>query len=66
METLTFSTDPVVAEQEMRAVIYYLTAFGFIDGEFDASERGFIREFIKGLVESRAASAMSLSPDFRD
>src|SRR4051812_38642584 len=29
---LTFSTDPNVAEQQMNAIIFYLTAFGYIDG----------------------------------
>lgn len=62
---LTFSTDPIVAEQEMRAVIYYLTAFGFVDGDFDASERGFIRRYVRELVDARAATAMTLSPDLR-
>lgn len=62
---LTFSTDPVVAEQEMRAVIYYLTAFGYVDGEFDASERGFIQGYVRQLVEARAEAAMTLSPDLR-
>ncbi len=63
---LTFSSDPVVAEQEMRAVIYYLTAFGYVDGDFDASERGFIRRYVRQLVDARAAEAMTLSPDLRD
>ncbi len=63
---LTFSTDPVIAEQEMRAVIYYLTAFGFVDGDFDASERVFIRRYVRELVEARASAAMTLSPDLRD
>ncbi len=62
---LTFSTDPVVAEQEMRAVIYYLTAFGYVDGEFDASERGYIQSYVRRLVEARAEAAMTLSPDLR-
>ncbi len=62
---LTFSHDPVIAEQEMRAVIYYLTAFGFVDGDFDASERVFIRRYVRQLVEARAEAAMTLSPDLR-
>ena len=36
---ITFSTDPKRAEQEMHAVIFYLVTFGYIDGDFDASER---------------------------
>jgi hypothetical protein len=60
-----FSADPVVAEQEMRAVIYYLAAFGFVDGDFDATERTFIQRFVRQLVESRAEAAMTVSPDLR-
>ncbi len=62
---IQFSADPVVAEQEMRAVIYYLAAFGFVDGDFDATERTFIQRFVRQLVESRAEAAMSVSPDLR-
>ena len=43
---LKFSTDPDVAEQQMTAIIFYLTAFGYIDGDFDLSEKVFIREYI--------------------
>ena len=39
-----FSTDPVVAEQQMRAIIHMMVAIGYIDADFDPSERDFIRE----------------------
>lgn len=42
----------------MNAIIYYLTAFGYIDGDFDGSERGFVRDYIAKLVEARAVSAL--------
>ncbi len=58
---LTFSNDPVTAEQEMRAVIYYLTAFSVVDGVYDAAEHGFIRDFVRKLVESRASGAAGLT-----
>ena len=54
---LTFSSDPTVAENQMRAVIYYLVAFGYIDADFDASEKQFIKEHIGKLVEDRARAA---------
>ncbi len=54
---LTFSSDPYVAESQMRAVIYYLVAFAYIDSDFDPSEKSFIREHIARLVDSRARSA---------
>ncbi len=58
---LKFSRDPNVAEQQMRAIIFYLTAFGYIDGQFDLSEKTFIRVYIRRLVEARAAEAMPVA-----
>jgi hypothetical protein len=55
---LRFSRDPNAAEQQMRAIIFYLTAFGYIDGHFDLSEKTFIRLYIRQLVEARADEAM--------
>ena len=55
---ITFSSDPKRAEQEMHAVIFYLVTFGYIDGDFDASERSFVRETIRKLIEHRATEAM--------
>jgi hypothetical protein len=53
----TFSRDPVVAERQMNAIIFYLTTFGHIDGDFDASERTFVRSYIETLVEQRVRTA---------
>ena len=36
---LTLSTDGPTAEKQMRAVIFYLTTFGYIDGTFDPAEQ---------------------------
>jgi hypothetical protein len=55
---LTFSTDPDVAEQQMNAIIFYLTAFGYIDGEFDFTEKTFVRIYIRQLVTARANALM--------
>src|SRR5262245_13152766 len=55
---MRFSDDPNIAEQEMHAVIFYLTTFGYIDGDFDASEKDFIRRYIHELVKARADGAM--------
>lgn len=49
---LTFSADPADALREMEAVLYYLTAFGYIDGEFDGSEKEYIEDFILKLAEA--------------
>ena len=55
---ITFSQDPNLAESQMQAVIFYLTTFGYIDGDFDTSEKSFVREYIRRLVTLRATSAM--------
>lgn len=55
---MSFSPDPVIAEQQMHAIIYYLTAFAYIDGDFDLSEKGFIEGYIHRLVDHRARDAM--------
>ena len=55
---LTFSSDPDVAEQQMHAIIFYLTAFGYIDGKFDFTEKTFVRIYIRQLITARAKAAM--------
>lgn len=64
---LTFSTNPGVAEQQMTAIIFYLTAFGYIDGKFDFTEKTFVRIYIRQLVIARATTAMpDADPKTRD
>ena len=55
---ITFSNDPKRAEHEMHAIIFYLVTFGYIDGDFDAAEKSFVREIIRKLIEGRAHAAM--------
>ena len=55
---LKFSDDPTMAEQEMNAIIFYLVTFGYIDGDFDAAEKTFVREYIHKLIDARARHAM--------
>jgi len=55
---ITFSDDPKRAENEMHAVIFYLVTFGYIDGDFDAAEKSFVRDIIRKLIEHRATVAM--------
>jgi hypothetical protein len=55
---ISFDADPEVAEQQMHAIIFYLTAFGYIDGNLDRSEKEYIRGYIGELVEQRARSSM--------
>lgn len=60
---LKFSQNPKVAEQQMQAVIFYLTTFGYIDGDFDQSEREFVLGYISKLVLQRVETGM---PDADD
>jgi hypothetical protein len=53
---LNLSVEPRTADQQLRAVIFYLTTFGHIDGEFDVSERHFVRDYIEKLVSHRVES----------
>ncbi|WP_437673984.1 metallophosphoesterase family protein [Sorangium sp. So ce131] len=55
---MSFSPDPRIAEQQMHAIIYYLTGFGYIDGDLDETEKTFIRGYIRELVEQRAREAL--------
>ena len=55
---LKFSNDPKQAEIEMEGMIFYLTAFGYIDGDFDPSEKEYIKDYIRRLVESRFDAAV--------
>ena len=63
---LTFSSDARVAEDQMHAVIFYLTAFGYIDGEFDAREKDFIQAKIHSIVTDRARVARQTFTDLTD
>jgi Calcineurin-like phosphoesterase len=63
----TFSRDPAIAERQMSAIIFYLTTFGHIDGDFDPAERSFVRGYIEALVEQRVRTAgQTLTPDVQD
>ena len=54
---LTFSNDAQVAESQMQAVIFMMTTFGYIDGDFDQREKEFVRDRIRSLVKSRVDGA---------
>jgi hypothetical protein len=54
---VVFSKNPETAERQMQAVIVYLTTFGWIDGDFDLSEKLFVLEYIRSLVEMRVNQA---------
>ncbi|MBW2523932.1 MAG: serine/threonine protein phosphatase [Deltaproteobacteria bacterium] len=55
---LDFSSDPYVAENQMKAIIFTLVAFGYIDSNFDAVEKTFIQQHIQALVDHRATQLL--------
>lgn len=55
---LTFSRDPQVAEKQMQAIIFSLTTFGHIDGDFDDREKQFVRDYVRKLVAHRVETGM--------
>jgi hypothetical protein len=63
---ITFHADPTIAEQQMQAVIFYLTAFGHIDGNFDKSEKTYVRDYVSKLVLGRAEAVLGdRAPEFQ-
>ncbi|MFK7989189.1 MAG: metallophosphoesterase [Sandaracinaceae bacterium] len=63
---LSFSADPATAERQMEALIFSLTTFGYIDGDFDDAEKELIKGTIRGLVERRVDTGMpDAQPDVR-
>ncbi|MCS6899412.1 MAG: metallophosphoesterase family protein [Myxococcales bacterium] len=60
------STNRII-DQEMDAIIYYLTAFAHIDGNYDQQEKWFIEQFIDKLVSYRTRLALrDESPEVRE
>ncbi|KIG16764.1 Serine/threonine-protein phosphatase PP2A catalytic subunit [Enhygromyxa salina] len=50
---IKLSLDPRIAEQQIEAVIFYLTTCGYIDSEFDLSEKAFVRAYLRKVVTTR-------------
>ena len=59
---MVFSDDPQIAENQMHAIIFYLTAFGYIDGDFAATEKTFVREYIKKVIQMRVRHKQEFDP----
>ena len=49
---MIFSNHPETAEQQMMALIVYLTTLVYIDGDFDLHENVFVHEYIHKLVHN--------------
>lgn len=62
---IQLSTDPQVAEQQIEAIIFYLTTCGYIDSEFDLSEKAFVRAYLRKVVTARVDGMGDLDPEVR-
>jgi hypothetical protein len=62
---IQLSRDPTIAEQQIEAVLYYLTTCGYIDSEFDLREKAFVRSFLRKLVTARVDGQGALDPEVR-
>lgn len=59
---MKLSSDPHIADNQMKALIHYLVAFAYIDSDFDPSEKDFILTHIGKIVEQRARNTMEEGP----
>ncbi|HFE44064.1 MAG TPA: serine/threonine protein phosphatase [Nannocystis exedens] len=59
------SPDPAVAEQQIDAIIFYLTTCGYIDTEFDLTEKAFIRSYLRKIVTERIDALGPMSAEVR-
>jgi uncharacterized tellurite resistance protein B-like protein len=64
---IKLSPDPQIAEQQIEAIIFYLTTCGYIDSEFDLSEKAFVRAYLRKVVTTRIddRQGQQLSPEAR-
>jgi hypothetical protein len=62
---IELSSDPKVAEQQIEAIIFYLTTCGYIDSEFDLSEKAFVRKYLRKIVTDRVDAQGSVDPEIR-
>jgi len=60
---LALSPDPKLAEQQMIGLIYTLTTFGYIDGDFDEREREYVRSYIGRVIENHASTTLKDEPE---
>ncbi|MDC0716978.1 metallophosphoesterase family protein [Nannocystis bainbridge] len=58
-------SDPAIAEQQIEALIFYLTTLGYIDTEFDIREKAFVRAFLRELVTARIDEGGPLDAELR-
>jgi hypothetical protein len=56
---MDFSPDPYIAENQMKAIVASMVAFGYIDSSFDPIEKEFVRAHIRKLVDHRVLSLLN-------
>ena len=54
---LELAEDPQLARQQLNGLIFYLTTFSYIDGDFDPEEITFIRDTIQKVIAHRVKSS---------
>ena len=62
---IELSNDPKVAEQQIEAVIFYLTTCGYIDDEFDLTEKAFVRAYLRKVVTQRVDQQGEMDAELR-
>ncbi len=62
---LQLNADPAIAEQQVEAILFYLTTCGYIDSEFDMSEKAFVRAYLRKLVTARIDGRGTIDPQVR-
>lgn len=60
---LYLSPYPDVASRQLAGLVFYLTAFSLIDGDFDPAEKAFVRDYIRNVLEQQAAEQMLFKPE---
>jgi uncharacterized tellurite resistance protein B-like protein len=62
---IQLSSNPQIAERQIEAIIFYLTTCGYIDSEFDLSEKAFVRAYLRKVVTARVDGMGDLDPEVR-
>jgi hypothetical protein len=62
---IQLSDDPEVAEQQVEAVLFYLTTCGYIDDDFDLTEKSFIRSTLRKIVTARVDAQGPIDAELR-
>ena len=63
LDKISLNQDPKLAEEQITAIIFYLTTFGYIDGDFDDHERQFLRSQIHAIVQQRFGGPSSFNAE---